>query len=202
MIEYVKRKLWKVDRVTLDRWIDRLPVSRVRKLSLHRSVIDRHYISQFVYGKSVGMDHNDLNDINSAWGNEVAAIDDAEARLVTNSLCLTATKLRVQIPQQFSSDLTGLTSYWTTTSETSQRVLSDEGVRKLTEDIRAELRWRRESRKHWMGYIAAITGLVGAVTGLVSAWPHKTEAEQKSDTQQHAIAAPIKFDASTFKLPQ
>lgn len=86
---------------------------------------------------------------------------------ITRSLLKQARHLRVPIPRQ--SDSRGEdTEFWYAGNKTVGRYLTNEGVKRLREEIRSEMKARREARAHLTAWLAALTGLIGAITGFLA----------------------------------
>lgn len=148
------------------RIVTALPISQSRKIMMHRNLVHLHYSHEYAYAKSNGADPSELNALNGEWARQVDALDEHEADVITTRLFRTAARLRIATPSRSEYNKSGLRLYWIDIDDGASEALSDTGIRKLTEDIRSELKWRRETRNHWMGYLGAMTGLVGAIAAL------------------------------------
>ena len=89
----------------------------------------------------------------------------------TNRLIAKARRLRVPVPRQPSwneeHEALEPSADW---NEGLQEMiwLSDEGIRKVREGIRAEEKWKREGRSHWIGFLTALGGVIGTLIGFVA----------------------------------
>lgn len=145
------------------RFVEKLPLSEMQKIRVHRKQLYRRLDKASAYG-----DPEYLDFMGSEVFRHLQTLDDRESLLVTRKLCATASRLGVPEPAKTEYDKHANRRYWHDVFDGDQEALSSEGVRKLTEDIRAELKWRRESRNHWMGYIGMIAGAIGAAAALAT----------------------------------
>lgn len=152
-----------MNRTRLDSVILHAPVPRSWKRAWWRRRINEHYAPIYEQMAHGGADGNELNDFNSEWGRHLAYLEEEVELEMTDALVRKAEKLRLPVPPRGSES-----GFWQVTGQTDMPVLSDDGIRKLRDEIRTELKWRREQRAHWLTFMSVVTGVIGAITGLVA----------------------------------
>lgn len=148
------------------RWGPFLPSTRRR---LIRELDDREYDQQVQAARTKG-DTEKLEEIH--WRKQQDDLDEYEWSEIqyTSQLRRRAREFRVPVPPRRAG--AAISEHWQLSQIHGERYLTTVGIITLREGIRAEERWRREQRAHYLAWIAPITGLVGALTGMIAIWRH------------------------------
>jgi hypothetical protein len=149
-------------RERIEKRIADAPVPRSWKRAIWRKQINAKYEPHFLSMKEQNADWNDINDLNGQWF-ELAELEEEVEVELTESLIRKAEKYRLAVPPHVEDN-----GMWEVSSFSHQSVLSDAAIRKLRDEIRAEEKWRRESRVHWITILTACSGVIGTATGLVA----------------------------------
>lgn len=139
------------------------PVPRSWKRAVWRRQINARYEPHFESMKEQNADWNEINQLNGEWFHELAELEEEVEVELTGSLIRKAEKYRLAVPPHVEGN-----GMWEVSSFSHQSVLSDSAIRKLRDEIRAEEKWRRESRVHWITILTACSGVIGTATGLVA----------------------------------
>lgn len=153
---------WKVVRA--------LPISKLARLSIQRGFVDRAYDKEA--RRALGArDMDSLSAIESTRSYELDALVDDENYILSQKLLRQARRLRVKVPsRQMASDSPrdDTSGNWYQSVHNGHWMLTDDGMRTLRTEIRAERKARGEARAHWIAWLSAITGIIGTLTGLVA----------------------------------
>jgi hypothetical protein len=144
-------------------WLPMLPSTRRR---LRRELNDRKYHEALAEARSEG---NQDAVQHLQWQRHQDEIDEYEWQeiLFTRKLLSRARKLRVERPPRpQAGDMAS--EYWSVSQVHGEWYLTAAGVVKLRDAIRAEERWLREQRAHYLAWVTPIIGLIGALTGLLA----------------------------------
>ena len=88
----------------------------------------------------------------------------------TRQLVRHARDCRVPIPPRQSAG--EVSEYWHLSPIHGEWHLTVLGESTLRDGIRAEVRWRREQRAHYIAWVVSTVGVLGALTGLVATFRH------------------------------
>lgn len=130
------------------------------------AAIRRAYAPQVAAARAAG-DRDELQHLEGSEDHELGMLDEEEAARYTRHLLRKAARLRVPVPRRATDDAEP-TGYWTRGDRTGASFLTDAGEERLREDLRKEVRWRRETRAHWLPFVTAVTGALGTAIGLLS----------------------------------
>ncbi len=126
----------------------------------------REYAPQIAAARA-RRDHDGVRDLEQSEDHELGVLTEEDEARYTRSLLRTARRLRVPVPRSATGEGEP-TGYWEQGSQTGARYLTEVGIERLREDIRKELKWRREARAHWLAFVPAVTGILGALIGLAA----------------------------------
>ena len=150
----------------LSRLIAKVPMPTQTRLNLQRAWIDNAYAKDIAAARKAN-DKDRVETLERDHQFEIGMHDEEEDAYLTKTLVTTARKLRVQVPRIYEEGSTK-SEHWREGHYTGKWHLTARGVSALREEVRKELKARRESRSHWVVWLSAFTGLVGAITGLVA----------------------------------
>jgi len=162
MLKYLKKRFAGVNAHHI---VEMLPITGMQKVRLHRNLLHRKFDEAAAQGDG---DHQYMQYLHAELARDFDDLEDQESMLLTRQLCAKASRLRVPIPGKIVMDTTGMKVFWRDIFDGEQEALTEDGLRRLTDDIRAEIKWRRESRNHRIGYIGVITGAIGAAAALAT----------------------------------
>lgn len=152
--------------------IQYLPVSTERKLAMKRALTIKLCMADIETARKL-KDRDKIRIAKDDLRYEVEMIDAEIDDNVTSRLLNDARKLHVAKPNVFLDDHKTLTDFWYESHITGGRYLTPQGVSAIRAEIRNELKWRRDSRVHYMTFITTITGLIGSSIGLISLFLNK-----------------------------
>ncbi len=136
-----------------------------RRLEWIKHLLNREYQRKI---RQAGNNYKLIEDIRSDRNLDLREIADEQEMLYTESLLKKARRLRVRIPPQprlIDGELPPNEDW----EDTNYGIcLTDKGITKIREEIRTELKWRRESWAFLMQWLTVIGGIIGMITGLVS----------------------------------
>ena len=94
-------------------------------------------------------------------------MDEEADMLNTDRLTAQARRLRVPLPHRFEKDGTE-SDAWQHADLVGRWVLTSKGSAIVREEIRRELKGRREAGPQWLVWLSSLTGVIGATTGLLA----------------------------------
>jgi hypothetical protein len=146
--------------------IDHLPLPKSLRLSWQKLYLDGAYRRDIRTAK-IAKDYENIDILRCEHGNEIDLIEEEEDSLFTNHLLRQAQRFRVPIPSYYTYDKKQ-SDDWRQGRNLGLRCLTDQGIAKLREEIRKEMRWKHERRAHYVAWFSAIIGVIGALTGLIA----------------------------------
>lgn len=150
----------------LIRVVHRSPLPKGIRLSWGKALVDREYAKDIALARKA-KDNEKVELLERDQRFEIELIEEEEDQLLSAQLIRKAKHLRVPIPRRFNDD--GAPSpHWYEGNYLGGWYLTNDGISKLREEIRKELRARHDSRVLWVTWISALTGVIGALTGLLA----------------------------------
>ena len=148
----------------ISRLIKYFPVSQNLKLRWKYYFGARQYQRKMKVQQAKGASESALDTIRNHWRYEQALIYKERRGLITKKYIRKAHSLFVPVPQfTFGIDDN---ECWETGTNGYSPYLTDKGLAIVREEIEKEEKRRREARKHWLQWVAALTGLIGTIIGL------------------------------------
>jgi septal ring factor EnvC (AmiA/AmiB activator) len=148
-----------------------LPIRRQKRLELERRQLERKFTEEMREAHRQKKSRDERESLREACQWEIDEVQEEIEELFTNDLLEQATRFRVSIPPYFD-ECRARSDDWRELRTRPGYVLTESGVAKIREQIRAEEKWRMERRAHWFSFVATVvapmTGLVGAITGLIA----------------------------------
>ena len=146
--------------------INHLPLPKSRRLSWQKLYLDGVYRKD-IRAAQIAKHQDDVDILRFEHQNEIELIEEEEDNLFTNHLLRQAQRFRVPIPSYYTDDKKQ-SDDWRQGRTLGLRCLTDQGIAKLREEIRKEMRWKHERRAHYVSWFSAIIGVIGALTGLIA----------------------------------
>jgi hypothetical protein len=150
----------------LIRFVGQLPLAKSTKLEWQARMVDRAYKKDIAKARA-SKDREAVRELQDQHREELAMMREESDDHLSAQLIRTARRLRVPVPPLMDEEHE-LTVDWERGSRLGMVYLSDRGIAKVREAIRAEQRWRQEHRAHWVLWLSAATGIIGALTGLLA----------------------------------
>lgn len=148
------------------RLIRYIPAPREWKVEWHSSLLDRAFAKDIAAARAA-KDPEKVESLERDHQFEIQMHQEEIDLQLTRYLTRMARRLHVPLPRYKNDD--GVDSAdWYEGPISYYRMLTAEGVTKLRDEIRREMKARHESKALWIPWLSAITGAIGAATGLVA----------------------------------
>lgn len=148
-------------------WLIRhLPVPKMIRLGLESRATDQIYLRKIAKAK----DRSDSERIESLEGEhqfELSILDEENNELYTRHLLRKARRMKLPTPRFTTSD-NQETGYWESGTFRGLWYLNEDGISRIREEIRKEIRWRREQQSYWISWLSGLVGVIGALIGLAA----------------------------------